>query len=134
MTNPEEGRKWFSRSVASMTNIYSWGTCFTMVPVLVCVIKIIIRHGAIALLRILETCEKAYYLIMKCQYVLVWDINWNWNNKHFQRWAKCKWTFCWDPDSKALQKICSFPTVTLQNFKTRLLSSYEMRICELSHH
>ena len=41
MTNPEYGRKWFCRSVASMTNICSWGTRFTIVPVLVCVIKII---------------------------------------------------------------------------------------------
>ena len=40
MTSPEEGRKWFSRSVASMTNICSWGTRFTIVPVLVCVTKI----------------------------------------------------------------------------------------------
>ena len=44
MTKFEEGRKWFSRSVASMTNIYSWATRFTMVPVLVCVIKIIIIY------------------------------------------------------------------------------------------
>ena len=41
MTNPEEGRNWFSRSVASMTNICSWGTHFIIVPVLVCVTKII---------------------------------------------------------------------------------------------
>ena len=39
ITNPEERRKWFSRSVASMTNICSWGRCFIIVPVLVCVIK-----------------------------------------------------------------------------------------------
>ena len=41
-SNPEKGRKWFSRSVASMINICSWGTRLTMVPVLVCAIKIII--------------------------------------------------------------------------------------------
>ena len=47
MTNPEEGRKWFSRSVAYMTNICSWGTCFTIVPVLVCVTKIIFINSSV---------------------------------------------------------------------------------------
>ena len=47
MTNPEDGRKWFSASVASTLevqlamSICSCGACFTRVPVLVCIIKTI---------------------------------------------------------------------------------------------
>ena len=75
MTSPEEGRKWFSRSVASMTNICSWGTRFTMIPVLVCVIKIthlfkyfscLVYQGSVQFLdEILDTLQKHWQLLQR---------------------------------------------------------------------
>ena len=86
MTKFEEGRKWFCRSVASMTNIYSWATCFTMVPVLVCVIKIIIIY----ILHISYIYIYIYYVhIYICWYIYIYIMyTYTYVDKGNQEWWK----------------------------------------------